>query len=225
MKFSDKLDKAIGDVEIPDDKPESDPEAVRALILVDIQNDFLPGGALAVPGGDRVVPVANQLQAQFDLVVATQDWHPAEHGSFAANHAGRKPGEVIDLDGLQQILWPVHCVQGTSGAALAPGLDTSRIVRVFQKGTDPRVDSYSGFYDNGRRKATGLGRFLKSRGVTEVFIMGLATDYCVKFTALDARSLGFAVTLVQDGCQGVDLKPGDSAAAIADMKKAGIDFQ
>jgi nicotinamidase/pyrazinamidase len=129
---------------------------MKALLIVDIQNDFLPGGALAVPGGDEVIPVANRLHAQFELVVATQDWHPANHGSFAANHPCRRPGEIIDLNGLSQILWPVHCVQNTPGAAFAPGLDTSRFAALFQKGTDPGIDSYSAFFDNGHRKATGL---------------------------------------------------------------------
>jgi nicotinamidase/pyrazinamidase len=193
----------------------------RALILVDIQNDFLPGGALAVPAGDQVIPVANRMMDRCDLVVATQDWHPATHGSFATQHPGRKIGDVIDLNGLQQVLWPVHCVQGTRGAEFAPGLDRSRIGRVFQKGTDPAVDSYSGLYDNGHRKSTGLGEFLREQGVSDVFVMGLATDYCVKFTVLDALAAGFAAHLVQDGCRGVDLKAGDSVRAIEVMRRAG----
>src|SRR6185295_673667 len=152
---------------------------MKALILVDIQNDFLPGGALAVLDGDKVIPIANKLQAAFPLVVATQDWHPANHGSFAASHPGKNVFEQIDLDGLPQTLWPVHCVQNTAGAALAPGLKPDQIAKIFQKGTDPGIDSYSGFFDNGHRKSTGLGDFLKSQKVTEVFIAGLATDYCV----------------------------------------------
>lgn len=197
---------------------------MRALILVDIQNDFIPGGALAVPEGDRVVPAANRLirEGKFDLVVATQDWHPREHGSFAANHAGKKPGEVIDLNGLSQILWPVHCVRGTPGAAFHRDLDVSRVAKVFQKGTDAGIDSYSGFFDNGHRKATGLGDYLKRWGVKEVAVCGLATDYCVKFTALDARQLGFDVTLVEDACRGVSLKPGDVDKAIQEMKEQGV---
>lgn len=196
---------------------------MKALLLVDIQNDFLPTGALPVRDGDAVIAVANRLaqSGAFDLVVATQDWHPPGHLSFAANHPGRAPGEVIDLDGLPQVLWPVHCVAETSGAAFAPGLDTSRLTRVFQKGTDPRIDSYSGFFDNGHRKATGLGGFLRERGVGEVVLLGLATDYCVKFTALDALQLGFATTVVADGCRGVDLQPGDSERALADLRAAG----
>lgn len=194
---------------------------MRALILVDIQNDFLPGGALAVPDGDAVVPVANALMPGFSLVVATQDWHPAAHGSFAANHPGRRPGEVIALGGLSQVLWPVHCVQGTRGAELADGLDRARIGRVFVKGTDPEIDSYSGFFDNERRKSTGLGEFLRAAGVDEVVVLGLATDYCVKFTALDALSLGLRTVLVVDGCRGVELQAGDSARAIEAVRAAG----
>ncbi len=195
---------------------------MKALILVDLQNDFCPGGALAVPEGDAVVPVANALQRRFDLVVATQDWHPADHASFAASHPGRAPGEVIDLDGLAQVLWPVHCVQGTWGADFHPALDRTRIARVFRKGTDPRLDSYSGFFDNGRRHATGLAEYLRDRGVNEVFVCGLATDYCVKFTALDAAELGFATRVVLDACRGVDLHPGDICRAVEEMQQRGI---
>jgi nicotinamidase/pyrazinamidase len=196
---------------------------MRALILVDIQNDFLPGGALAVPHGDEVIPVANRVSPRFELVVATQDWHPRDHGSFAANHPGNKVGDVIDLHGLPQVLWPVHCVQGTAGAALAPALDVSRVRKVFQKGTDPAIDSYSGFFDNGHRRSTGLADYLREQGVTEVFVMGLATDYCVKFTALDAvQRAGLKTTLIEDGCRGVNLRPGDSDAAVAEMRAAGV---
>jgi len=197
---------------------------MQALIVVDLQSDFLPGGALAVHEGDHVLPVANKLCEVFDLVVATQDWHPPGHGSFAANHPGRHLGEVVDLAGLRQVLWPVHCVAGTSGAELAAALRTGRIAKVFFKGTDPTIDSYSGFFDNGRRKATGLGDWLKARKVTEVYILGLATDYCVKYTALDALSLGFRTKLVLDGCRGVNLKPGDVERAIAEMSRAGIEI-
>ncbi len=194
---------------------------MNALILVDIQNDFLPGGALAVPRGDEVVPVANRLMEVFPLVVATQDWHPENHGSFASNH--RKPvGTLAELGGLPQVLWPRHCVQNTGGAAFAPGLNAANIERIFPKGTDPEIDSYSGFFDNGHRKATGLGEYLKQKGVTHIFVLGLATDYCVKATALDARQLGFEVTLVVDGCRGVELKAGDSERAIEEMRQEGV---
>jgi nicotinamidase/pyrazinamidase len=195
---------------------------MKALILVDIQNDFLPTGALPVPRGDEVVAVTNRLSPRFDLVVATQDWHPRDHGSFAANHPGRKPGDVIDLNGLPQILWPVHCVQGTPGAEFAPGLDTSRVARVFQKGIDPAIDSYSGFFDNGHRRSTGLADYLREKGVTDVYVLGLATDYCVKFTVLDAlHRAGLKTWLVEDGSRGVNLRPGDVDAAVKEMRDAG----
>ena len=195
---------------------------MTSLILVDIQNDFLPGGALAVPEGDQIIPICNALIPKFDFVVATQDWHPANHGSFAANHPEHKVGQLIDLNGLPQILWPMHCVQSTRGAEFAPTLKTDRVDRIFQKGTDPAIDSYSGFFDNGHRKATGLGEYLKQRGVKTVYVAGLATDYCVKFTALDARALGFETHLIQDASRGVNLKPGDVDAAIDEMRKAGV---
>src|SRR5262245_51197268 len=142
---------------------------MTTLILVDIQNDFLPGGALAVPDGDAIVPIVNRILPRFDLVIATQDWHPVNHGSFAANHPGRKPFEQINLHGLPQTLWPVHCVQNTGGACFAPGLDTRRIARVFPKGTDPQWDSYSGLFDNGRRSSTGLAERLKKQGADELW--------------------------------------------------------
>ncbi len=195
---------------------------MKALILVDIQNDFLPGGALAVPDGDAVIPVANRLQTMFPLVVATQDWHPANHGSFAANHPGKKVFEQIDLNGLPQTLWPVHCVQGSSGAELARGLYREHIAKIFPKGTDAGIDSYSGLFDNGHRKSTGLGDWLKAKGVTEVFVCGLATDYCVKFTALDAAQLGFKTHFIEDASRGVNLQPNDVMNAIAEMNRAGI---
>ncbi len=195
---------------------------MNALILTDLQNDFCPGGPLAVPEGDRVIPIVNRLQERFDLVVATQDWHPADHGSFAANHRGRQPGDIIDLDGLEQILWPVHCVRNTPGAELRADLDHRRIARIFRKGIDPLVDSYSGFFDNARRRATGLGEYLKEREVTGVYLCGLATDYCVKFTALDAVGLGFDTNLVEDACRGVNLRPGDVAGAVGAMRDKGV---
>jgi len=194
-----------------------------ALILVDIQNDFLPGGALAVHRGDEVIPVAQRLIPKFNMVVATQDWHPTNHGSFAVNHPGRKIGESIDLNGLPQILWPAHCVQGSHGAEFAVGLDIKK-ARVFQKGTDPQIDSYSGFFDNGHRKATGLGNFLKEQHVTRVIVMGLATDYCVKFTALDARAQGLETTVITEGCRAVALRPTDEADAYEAMRKSGVNI-
>ena len=193
-----------------------------ALIIVDVQNDFLPGGALAVPHGDEVVAVANKLMRQFELVVATQDWHPPNHGSFASQHPGRQVGETISLAGVDQILWPDHCVQDTHGAAFADALDQTRIDRVFPKGTDPSIDSYSGFFDNGHQRATGLGEFLREQEVRRTHVLGLATDYCVKFTALDARKLGFDCVLMTAGCRGVNLQPGDCDAALREMRAAGV---
>jgi nicotinamidase/pyrazinamidase len=196
---------------------------MKALILVDIQNDFLPGGALAVSRGDEVIPVANRISPRFELIFATQDWHPRDHGSFASNHPGRKPGDVIDLNGLRQVLWPDHCVQNTRGADFGPALDLSRVARVFKKGTDPAIDSYSGFFDNGHRKSTGLGEHLREVGVDEVFVMGLATDYCVNYTALDAvERFGLKTTLIEDGSRGINLSPGDVDAAVEGMRKAGV---
>lgn len=195
---------------------------MNALLLVDLQNDFLPGGALAVAHGDEVIAVANRLSPAFPVVIATQDWHPANHLSFAANHAGKHPGDHIDLAGLPQILWPVHCVQETHGSALAAALDATRLGRVVRKGTDRDVDSYSAFFDNGRRRATDLHSYLQDRGVTALTVLGLATDYCVRATALDARSLGWTTTLVTDGCRGVELTPGDIARALTDLSAAGV---
>lgn len=194
---------------------------MRALICVDIQNDFCPGGSLEVREGDQVIPVANKLMEHFDLVVATQDWHPANHKSFAAMHPWRYPGDVIDLNGLQQILWPIHCVQGSFGAEFAPGLNTDAFEVVFVKGTDTEIDSYSGFFDNGHRKATGLGDYLKEKSVEDVYILGLALDVCVKFTVLDALGLGFKTYLVEDGCRGVNLNEGDSDKALSEMREKG----
>ena len=195
---------------------------MQALLIVDVQNDFCPGGALAVPGGDEVVGVINEFQSRYDLVVATQDWHPAHHGSFAANHTGREIGDVVELGGLPQILWPVHCVQGSPGAELHRRLDRSRIDRIFPKGMEAEVDSYSGFFDNGHRRATGLGDYLRCHGVTDVFICGLATDYCVRHTAIDAVQLGFRAHLLQSACRGVELSPGDVLRAIETMRQQGV---
>lgn len=195
---------------------------MRALVIVDLQYDFMPGGALAVAEGDTVVPIANRLMPEFDLVVATQDWHPADHGSFAVQHPGKQPGEVIDLNGLDQILWPTHCVQGSHGAEFHRDLDDSAIDKVFPKGTDTGIDSYSGFFDNGHRKSTGLADYLKNKGVSDVYVLGLATDYCVKFTALDAAELGFTTYVVEDACRGVNLAPGDVDKAKNEMRAAGI---
>lgn len=205
---------------------------MKALLLIDIQNDFTPAGgykpagapdgALAVPAGSQVIDVANRLMPGYPWVIATQDWHPADHRSFASQHAGRNVGEVITWDGVDQVLWPDHCVQGTFGAMLCDGLHRERINAVIQKGTDRDIDSYSGFFDNGHHQATGLHELLQSHGVDAVDIIGLATDYCVKFTALDAAALGYETTVLLEGCRGVELKPGDINAAVQAMRDAGV---
>jgi nicotinamidase/pyrazinamidase len=195
---------------------------MKTLLLIDAQNDFLPGGALPVPEGDTIVPLINALLPRFELIIATQDWHPREHDSFAANHPGKHPGEIVELAGLQQILWPVHCVQNTGGACFAPGLETRCIEHIFQKGTEPSIDSYSGFFDNGHRKATGLSEYLQAREARDLWLAGLATDYCVKFTALDAVGEGYRVTLIEDACRGVNLDPSDVAGALDEMRAAGV---
>lgn len=192
------------------------------LIIVDVQNDFVPGGALAVKDGDQVVPIINDLQKEFRHVVATQDFHPVDHGSFAANHFGKSSGEFIELAGLHQILWPVHCVQGSFGADFHSDLDQSQWMAIFQKGKNPEVDSYSGFFDNAKREDTGLGDYLKSKGIEQVFVCGLALDYCVKYTALDSKSLGFDTFLLSDATKAVNLNPEDGSKAITEMKEAGI---
>lgn len=193
---------------------------MKALIIVDVQNDFVPGGALAVAGGDQIVPVINELMDRYDLVVATQDWHPEGHGSFAP--ADEDIGTVVNLQGLEQVLWPEHCVQGNPGAEFVTGLNTEKFTAVFQKGTDPGIDSYSGLFDNGKMKATGLDQYLRDKGVAEVHVVGLATDYCVKFTAFDLLEMGLDTVLVEDACRGVDLSPGDVDRAIQEMKASGI---
>jgi len=171
---------------------------MKALLLIDIQNDFLPGGALAVPNGDKILDTVNKLQDHFDLVVATQDWHPANHKSFATQHEGKRVFDTIELHGLKQVLWPDHCVQGTNGAAFSPKLWMNRVEAIFRKGTDTSIDSYSGFYDNGHLKSTGLADYLKGKGVTEVYVVGLAGDYCVYFSAKDAIAEGFQTYLIED---------------------------
>jgi nicotinamidase/pyrazinamidase len=196
-----------------------------ALLLIDLQNDFLPGGALAVPEGDRVIPVANRAMKQYGLVVATQDWHPPDHRSFASQHPGHRVGEILQLDGIDQVLWPDHCIQDTSGADFAPGLLTGKIRHVIYKGTDPKIDSYSGFFDNARRKQTELDAFLRSQAVDQVHILGLATDYCVQFTALDAVSLGYQTYVIVEGCRGVNLQSSDSQRALKAMQEAGVVLQ
>ncbi|MDA1315998.1 MAG: bifunctional nicotinamidase/pyrazinamidase [Acidobacteria bacterium] len=194
---------------------------MQALIIVDLQNDFMPGGALAVPNGDEVVSVANRLMSRFELVVATQDWHPPHHSSFASQHPGHKPGDVIQLGGIEQVLWPDHCIQETAGAAFHRDLNIAGINKVFQKGVDPAIDSYSTFFDNAHLRSTGLADFLRARRVDEVCLLGLATDYCVKFSVLDAINEDFRANVIEDGCRGIDLQPGDVSRAFEEMRDAG----
>ncbi len=190
---------------------------MKALLLIDIQYDFLEGGSLEVPGGNQIIPVVNNLQSQFDLVVATQDWHPPEHLSFASNHEGKKPFEVTTLQGLEQVLWPDHCVQGSRGAEFHDSLLVNKMEAIFRKGMDPGIDSYSGFYDNGHLKSTGLAGYLRERDVTEVVIAGLAADYCVYFTLMDALKEGFHASLVEDATRPID------AEAFSKRKQEMID--
>ncbi len=195
-----------------------------ALILIDIQNDFCKNGSLAVNDGDAVVAVANKIQGDFSTIIATQDWHPANHESFASNHQNTSVGDFIQLNGVQQILWPVHCVQNTTGAELHPELNVKQIDKIIFKGTDKKVDSYSAFFDNARLHATELAAYLHERKITDLYFMGLATDYCVKFSCLDAIDLGFKVHLIADGCRGVNLQPQDVDKAIQEMRDAGVEF-
>ena len=191
------------------------------LLIVDVQNDFCPGGALAVANGDAVVPIINRLVERFDHVALTQDWHPKGHSSFAASHPGARPFETIDMPYGQQTLWPDHCVQGTPGATFHPQLETTRAEMVIRKGFRPDIDSYSAFYENDRRTPTGLAGYLRERGLHRIFLVGLATDYCVHYSAVDARSLGFDAVVVEAGCRAIDLS-GSLDAAWAGMAAAGV---
>jgi nicotinamidase/pyrazinamidase len=193
------------------------------LLLIDLQNDFLPGGALAVPGGDQAIPVANEMMRDFDIVVASQDWHPAKHGSFVSQHPDREVGDTFHWNGALQVVWPDHCVQGTYGAAFPPGLNVSKISHLITKGEDPNVDSYSAFFDNANVRATQLHALLRSLGIEAIHMMGLATDYCVRATVLDALELGYGVTLHTKGCRGVDIRQGDCVKAIEEMANNGAE--
>lgn len=194
---------------------------MQALIVVDIQNDFCPGGALAVPRGEEVVPVVNRLIAEHRHVVLTQDWHPADHTSFASRHPGRQPFETIEMSYGPQTLWPDHCVQGTPGAEFHPDLEATKAELVIRKGFRREIDSYSAFFENDHRTPTGLGGYLKERGFTEIVLAGLAVDYCVHYSALDARKLGFGVTVIEGACRAIDLD-GSFAAARRAWVEAGV---
>lgn len=190
-----------------------------ALLLLDLQNDFCAGGPLAVPDADAIIPLANQLQKHFELVVAANDWHPHDHISFAANHPGYEVGDVLELDNTHQILWKTHGVQHTQGAAFHPGLETLQIKKVFFKGCERDIDSYSAFYDAANLRCTGLGDYLARHGIREVYILGVATEYCVKYSCFDALRLGFKVYVIQDACRGV--REDDVKVALRAMKKEG----
>ncbi len=195
--------------------------ADEALIVIDVQNDFCPGGALAVAGGDEVVPVINGLIERFDHVVLTQDWHPAGHSSFASSHPGKAPFETIEMPYGTQTLWPDHCVQGTKGAAFHDGLSWDRAELVIRKGFRKSIDSYSAFFENDHETPTGLSGYLRERGITRVTLAGLATDFCVAYSAIDARRQGFDATVILEGCRAIDL--GGSLAAMTEkMKEAGV---
>jgi len=197
------------------------PRPTDCLIVVDVQNDFCPGGALEVKHGDEIVPLVNQLARKFDNVVVTQDWHPAGHISFASSHASRKPFETKRLRYGEQVLWPDHCVQGTRGAALHDGLELAHAQLVIRKGFHPKVDSYSGFLEADRKTKTGLDGYLRSRGVKRVYCVGLATDFCVAWTALDARRFRLESVIIEDACRAID-NAGSLAAAQKAMAKAGV---
>jgi nicotinamidase/pyrazinamidase len=203
------------------DEPKLNPGATDALIVVDVQNDFCPGGRLAVQKGDEVVPIVNELSKRFENVVLTQDWHPPGHQSFATSHPGSKPFDSIELRYGEQVLWPDHCVQGSEGAALHKDLAVPHAQLVLRKGWRKDVDSYSAFLEADRKRRTGLEGYLEERGVKRVFVCGLATDFCVAWTALDARKLGFKCAVIEDACRAIDMQ-GSLAAAWDKMKKAGV---
>jgi len=194
---------------------------MRALLIVDMQNDFCPGGALAVPEGDKVVPVINDLVSEFDHVLQTQDWHPSRHQSFASSHPQHDPYDVIEVDYGEQVLWPDHCVQGTEGAAFHPDLDTTHTELILRKGFRPEIDSYSAFYENDGETQTGLTGYLNERGIDTLFICGLAADFCVKWSAVDGRKEGFDVFVIEDAVRGID-QDGSLAAAWKEMNDAGV---
>lgn len=195
-----------------------------ALLLVDLQNDFCAGGSLAVPAGDDIIPLANSLLPLMPLVIATQDWHPHDHMSFADNHQEKAIGDTLMVDGISQTLWPVHCVQGSKGAEFHPDLNLNHIQHIVHKGVDKVVDSYSAFFDNAHLRSTGLHDYLQTQGIQHIYILGLATDYCVKYSVLDALHLGYHITVIEDACKGVGLQTNDIEAAVAEMKAAGATF-
>ncbi len=195
---------------------------MKALVIIDMQNDFLEGGALEVPKSNKIIPIINEIQKKFKLKIFTQDWHPVNHKSFASNHPQYNLYDVIDLNGIQQVLWPDHCVQITFGAEIHKDVSFPNNAHIIRKGMDPNVDSYSGFFDNGRVHSTGLELFLKEKNVKDIYICGLATDYCVKYTAIDSAELNFKTYLVVDATQAVNINPDDFDKAVNEMENKGI---
>jgi nicotinamidase/pyrazinamidase len=194
---------------------------MHALIVIDVQNDFCPGGALAVDGGDQIIPAINEMMPQFDAVILTQDWHPSGHSSFASSHAGKDPFALVDMPYGPQVLWPDHCVQGSDGAQFHSALATDPADMVIRKGYNPAIDSYSAFFENDHKTPTGLHGYCQTRGITRLTMVGLALDFCVNYSAVDAAGLGYDVTVLQDACRAIDLE-GSLAAALSGMKEAGV---
>lgn len=195
---------------------------MNVFLIVDIQNDFLPGGSLAVKNGDRIIPLINRLQEKFNLVVATQDWHPKDHKSFASNHPGKVPFDRITLGGLNQVLWPDHCVQGSKGAAFSEEFNTNRVEAIFRKGMDPEIDSYSAFYDNGHKKSTGLADYLRGRNTDKIYMAGLARDYCVYYSVKDALREGFNIAVIEDASMPIDFN--ESEEKMNEIRQLGAEI-
>lgn len=195
---------------------------MKVLLAIDVQNDFCPGGSLAVPQGDQIIPVVNRLSERFGHMILTQDWHPADHSSFASSHDGKKPYETIQMPYGEQVLWPDHCVQNSDGAAFHPELDTERAEVIIRKGFRKEVDSYSAFYENDHKTQTGLAGYLRERGFTDIYVCGLATDFCVRWSVLDGRNEGFRMHVVEDGVKGIDLD-GSVDQAWREMKEVGAE--
>ena len=198
--------------------------ANTALLIIDVQNDFCPGGALAVADGASIVPIINALQARSSTIVLTQDWHPQDHKSFASNHSDAEAFATIEMPYGTQVLWPDHCVQGSHGAAFHSKLETSRADLIIRKGFRPEIDSYSAFFENDKTTPTGLGGYLRERQVDTVMLVGLATDFCVAYSALDARRLGFEIIVIEDACRAIDMD-GSLASAVSDMREQGVKFE
>ena len=193
---------------------------MKALLIVDIQNDFCPGGALAVPDGDSIIPVTNKLIDHFNIIIQTQDWHPAGHSSFASAHPGKNPYDTIEMDYGLQVLWPDHCVQGTTGAEFHPSLNTKKTQVIIRKGFRKEIDSYSTFFENDQKTTTGLTGYLKQRGITDLFVVGLATDFCVKWSVLDGIDEGFSMHIVKNAVRGIDIE-GSVEKAWTEIEKKG----